>query len=354
MLGVRFWVGVMVAGAFAALDPARGASSAPGSTSRYRVLHVCDCPPGMASDERASLIDAFARFGYVQGSNLDLATYDFGTFDASSNRVGPLFTLEKKALGNPYAALLTREIARNQAQLVLASGIRAAQGASEATRETPVVFWRVTDPIGLGLVDSLAHPGRNLTGFSRAIEKLTVKRLELIHEMLPRARRIAFMYIAGNAHHRKQADEVAAAGARLGLQIVDLAVPMDGWSPDRLEQTFAEMRRAGVEALLLPDTNVQPQLAVALAAKYRMPSIHALALAVTEWGGLAAYTTAVADEPAGVSSYAVRILKGEKAGDLPVQEPTQYELLLNLRAARDLGISFPAKVRLRATRMLEK
>ena len=114
------------------------------------------------------------------------------------------------------------------------------------------------------------------------------------------------------------------------------------------------MRQTGIEALLLPDTNRYPELVVALAAKYRLPSIHALAHAVTDWGGLAAYTTAAPDELAGVSTYAMRILKGEKAGSLPVQEPTQFELLLNARAARDIGISFPPKLQLRATRVVEK
>ena len=128
----------------------------------------------------------------------------------------------------------------------------------------------------------------------------------------------------------------------------------DDWSADRLDDTFARMRQDGVDAFLLPDMNIQGAVVVALAAKYRMPTIHSLAHSVTDWGGLAAYTTSAQEELPGAVSYAVRILKGERPGTLPVQEPAQYELVLNSRAARDMGVAFPRTLMIRATAVIEK
>ena len=131
-------------------------------------------------------------------------------------------------------------------------------------------------------------------------------------------------------------------------------MPGDEWSADRLEGIFVRMRQDGVDAFLLPDMNVQGAVVVALAAKYRMPTIHSLANSVTDWGGLAAYTTSAKEELPGAASYAVRILEGERPGTLPVQEPAQYELVLNSRAARAMGVSFPPTFMIRATTVIEK
>jgi putative ABC transport system substrate-binding protein len=343
---------IVALGLAAAID-AGGASSAPAATPQ-RVLHVCDCPPAMAQDERSALLLSMARLGYEQGRNLDLVSYDFTSAGLEAARRAPMFSVDPRAGRDAYAEFLARQVVLDRSRLVLASGMRAAQGASRAALDVPVVFWRVSDPIGVGLVDSLARPGANRTGFSRGIEKLTVKRLELLQEMLPRARTVAFLFVADYEHHRQQAAEVRQAAAGRKLRLVEYSLPMNDWSAERLEATFARMRQDGVDALLLPDVNVQPRLVSDLAAKHRLPTIHSLALAVIEWGGLAAYTTSERDELPGVARYAVRILAGERAGDLPVQEPAQYELVLNSRAARALGISFPRSFMLRATSVIDK
>lgn len=339
-----------VCGGVVGTNRAWAASSAPAGWRPYRVLHVCDGPPAMASEERAAILRALAQRGLVQGQNLDLATFDFDT--AGGGRGSALPAVQ--GVDNPYAIFLEREIARMQAQLVLASGVRVVQGAQKSGRETPVVFWRVTDPVGFGFVKTLAQPGGNLTGFSRALEKLTVKRLELLNEMLPRARRVGFVFIENYGHHREQAEEVRAAAESRGLRVVNYPVPMGEWSEPGLEAVFVRMRQDGMDAFLLPDINVQGRLVVELAEKHRLPTIHALSLAVTEWGGLAAYTTSAPAELAAVAEYADRVLKGEKPRDLPVQEPAQFELVLNARAARAIGVSFPRTFMLRATRVVEQ
>jgi hypothetical protein len=238
---------VSVCGAVLGINPASGAGSAPGAWRQYRVLHVCDGPPAMASDERAAILLALAKRGLVQGQNLDFATFDFET--AGGGGRNSLSAVK----GNPYASFLEREIPRMQAQLVLASGVRVVQGTQETGRETPVIFWRVTDPVGFGFVKSLAQPGGNVTGFSRALEKLTVKRLELLNEMVPRARRVGFLFIENYAHHAEQADEVRAAAESRGLKVVNYPVPMSEWSTENLEAVFVRMRQDGIDVFLLPD-----------------------------------------------------------------------------------------------------
>ena len=348
----RLMIAVCLWGAVLGANAASAASSAPAAARPYRVLHVCDGPPSMAGEERAALLLALAKRGLLQGRNLELVTFDFETSGAGGRQA--LSAVGKDGVDNPYTSFLEREIPRMQAQLLLASGVRVVQGAQEAGRDTPVVFWRVTDPVGFGFVKTLAQPGGNLTGFSRALEKLTVKRLELLNEMLPRARRIGFLFIEAYDHHRRQAEEVRTAAASRALQVVDYAVPRGEWSAGRLDAVFVLMRQDGIDAFLLPDINIEGQLVVELAEKHRLPTIHALSHAVTEWGGLAAYTTSAPAELASVSEYAGRVLKGERPRDLPVQEPAEFELVLNTRAARAIGVSFPTTFVLRATRVVDR
>jgi len=306
---------------------------------------------------------AFTKLGYSQGVNLDLVTYDYFRV-AVVSPPGPMYSArsgaeaERPSRGasprNEYVDFFKQQALRPQPQLILASGVRVAEGAKQAGSNTPVVFWRVTDPIAFGFVESFARPGGNLTGFSRGIERLTVKRLELLQQMLPQATRIAFLYIEDNPHHVKQSEELRMAAEGRGLLISYLGLPLRDWLAPRLEEIFAGMRKDRIDAFLLPDINVQGQLVVDLAAKYRLPTIHALSQVVTEWGGLAAYTTLPSDELEGVAKYAVRILKGESPRDLPVQEPVEYELVLNTRAARAMDLEFPPVFMLRATKVVEK
>jgi len=313
-----------------------GVNAAAPAPGLHRVLYICDCPGNMAAEEREGLLIALARLGYIPGRNLDFVSYDIDNKKTS------------------YAELLAQEIAAAKTDVVLASGVRIAEAARQAKGAPPVVFWRLTDPVGLGLVASLARPEGNLTGFSRAIEKLTVKRLELLHEMLPQARRIAFVSVADNPSHRRQMSEVAAVAPSLGLEVTDVARPSSRWNRDGLETVFASLRKEGVDAFLLADLNTEPRTLIELAAKYRLATIHSLTHVVTDWGGLAAYATVANGEPAAVADYVDRILKGARPADLPVQEPSRFELVLNARAARNIGLSFPPPLLLRATQVVEK
>jgi len=227
--------------------PSVAASSAPaGTPPPARVVHVCDCPASAAQEERSELVRLFAKVGYVEGRNLELTTYSVETLNDASRGGGPLYSLGEQFGPNPYASFFKTRVARSQPQLVLASGVRVVAAARDSQVSTPVVFWRITDPVGLGFVAALARPGGNLTGFSRAIEKLTVKRLELLHEMVPGAQQVAFVYIEDFAAHVRQAAEVKAAAARIGLRVRDYALPWTHWNEVELEALFATMRRDGI------------------------------------------------------------------------------------------------------------
>jgi putative ABC transport system substrate-binding protein len=348
------WSVVAALSGAAAFGVASAAEDTQRTAATNRVVHVCDCPAEHAGDERNALLQAFGKRGFEQGRNLDLVTYDVNVLGPDPKGAGPLSLLGNAGAGKPYADFLSRLLAIRQPRLILASGIRVAQGAREASGGTPVIFWRLTDPMGFDLIQTLAQPGGNLTGFSRAIEKLTPKRLELLHEMLPAVRRIGFVWIEDFDHHRAQAAEVRRASEVLGLTVTSYALPSADWTPERLDAVFATMRRDRVEAFLLPDINVQPRTLVELATKYKLPTIYPLPHAVSDWGGLAAYSTSAPDELTKVVDYAVRILRGENPRALPVQEPTQYELVLNLKAAREMGLSFPVAFKMRATSVVEK
>lgn len=288
----------------------------------------------MAAEERNVLLVEFGKLGYVQGKNLDLQTWD------------------AKAADSGWEALVRREVERKPA-LVLASGIRSAQAAKAVTTNIPIIFWRVADPVGQGLVASLGRPGGSLTGFSRGIESLTPKRLEILHELVPGAKQIGFVYILDDANHQRQAAAVRASAPSLGLVVRDYAMSRSIWSEESLDALFKRMRREGIDAFLLPDTNMHPMTLVQMAAKYRLPTVYSLPHMVTDWGGLAAYST----EPSGfneIVQYADRVLKGTKPADLPVREPSRFELVFNARAARDIGIALPRMLLVRASQVVEK
>jgi putative ABC transport system substrate-binding protein len=310
-----------------------GLTSAATASSQH-ILHACDCPPTMAAEERDMLLLNFGKLGYLQGGGLDLQTLD-GASGADS-----------------WEALLRRQV-ENKPALILASGVRVAQAAKVVTTDIPVVFWRVTDPVGSGLASSLSKPGANVTGFSRGIEKLTPKRLEVLRELLPSAKTIGFVYISDDEPHRRQATAVKDAAPSLGLRVIDYALPRTDWSEASLDRLFQRMRRDGVDGFLLPDINIYPQTLVELSDKYRLPTVYSLTHMVTGWGGLAAYSTE-ASSFTDVVGYADRILRGAKPADLPIHEPTRFELILNTRAARDMQVALPKMLLLRATEIVEK
>jgi len=217
-----------------------------------------------------------------------------------------------------------------------------AYAAAKATRTLPVVFVGITDPVASGLVASLARPGGNVTGLSNAGIDLLPKRLELLKAAVPGATRVA---ILGNPEHRlysQMRNDVERTGRAVGLKpsFIEVREPAD------FEGAFTLMTKGSAEALIVlehPTLAVQWTRIIELAAKHRLPAMY-------EWrhwaesGGLMSYGTDYADLYRRAASYVDKILRGAKPADLPVEQPTKFELVINLKTAKALGLTIPPSV----------
>jgi len=238
--------------------------------------------------------------------------------------------------------------------VVTAGGTLAALAAKQATKTVPIIFIAVSDPVSSGVVTSLAHPGGNVTGLSNINAELVGKRLEYIMQAVPGLSRVAVLWQPGGLGERtemamlKQADDTARAlGVR--LQFVEAREPAD------LEAAFSEMTRGKAHALtLFPSTmffNERTRIAN-LAARNRLPAVYQLREFV-EAGGLMAYGTHLADLFWRAAGYVDKILKGAKPADLPVEQPTKFELVINLKTAKALGLTIPPSLLQRADQVIE-
>jgi putative ABC transport system substrate-binding protein len=230
----------------------------------------------------------------------------------------------------------------------------SALAAKQATRTIPIVFAAIPDPVSSGLVTSLARPGGNVTGLSALSPELVGKRLELLKRAVPGVSRVAVLWQPGATGERTVKDilkeaEVAARALGVRLQFVEARGPAD------IDRAFSDMTGARADALtVLPGAmfvNERRRL-VALAAKNRLPAVYGLREYV-DTGGLMAYGPNLADLYRRVATYVDRILKGTKPGDLPVEQPTKFELVINLKTAKDLGLTIPQSVLARADEVIQ-
>jgi putative ABC transport system substrate-binding protein len=272
--------------------------------------------------------------GYVEGQNV---------------------TVEYSWLGGHYerlSALVADMVRRQVAVIATPANQQASLVAKAATSSIPIVFGVSEDPVTLGLVASLARPGGNATGINFYTTEVVAKRLGLLHELLPKATRIAVLINSANASSAEATLKEATEAARaLGMQVQVLNASTDG----DIDAVFAAMERTRVDALFVAGdaffTSRSAQFA-ALAARYRMPTSYA-AREMVEAGVLMSYGTDVTNSFRQVGNYVGRILKGEKPADLPVQQSTKFEFVINMRAARALGLDVPNSMQLLADEVIE-
>jgi len=210
----------------------------------------------------------------------------------------------------------------------------------------------VGDPVGLGLVASLARPGRNVTGLAYSVGlELFGKQLELLKEIAPKVRRVAILSNPGNPAHALAVEEAKVAARSLGVELLLL----EARSPDEFEGAFAAMANERVGALLVvpdPVFNLNQTRLISLAARGRLPSAFGQR-GYVEAGGLVYFGPNLPDQYRRAATYVDKILKGAKPGDLPVEQPTKFELVINLKTAKALGITIPQSVILRADQVIE-
>jgi putative ABC transport system substrate-binding protein len=235
--------------------------------------------------------------------------------------------------------------------VILASSSRAVATLQQASRTVPIVFTTIYEPVAQGFVQSLAHPGGNTTGFTMPEATVGAKWLELLKEIAPHVTRVAFMFDPDNPGPMQSSRSVEAAASNFAVEVV--MAPVHG--PAEIEAAVTMLGREPGGGLIVPPNSFllnYRKLIVELAARYRLPAIYGLSF-ITAEGGLASYGVKTSEQFRQAAGYVDRILRGEKAGNLPVQQPTRYELVINLKTAKALGLNVPPTLIARADEVIE-
>jgi putative tryptophan/tyrosine transport system substrate-binding protein len=288
--------------------------------------------------DRPPLLDAFRQrlreLGWVEGQNIVI------DYRYAEDRVDRLPDL-------------AAELVRLKVDLIIASaGTQVATAAKNATETIPIVMIFVRDPVGTGLIASLARPGGNVTGVSgTAGLEMFAKQLDLLKETVPKLRRVAILSNPANAYHQLAIREVNVAARSLGVQLQLL----EARGPNEFDGAFAAMAKERVGALLVLSDAIfgshRTRLAD-LAARSRLPAAYGVRDSV-EAGGLMSYGPSFLDSYRRAATYVDKILKGAKPADLPVEQPTKFELVINLKTAKALGLIIPQTLLLRADQVIE-
>jgi putative ABC transport system substrate-binding protein len=312
----------------------------------------------------AQQADKIARIGYL---SLNVRAGDAGYAFREAFRQGlrdlgyveshNLLIEYRDAEGKPerFPALAAELVALKVDVIVATGGTLGALAAKQATTILPIVFPGVGDPVSEGLVNSLARPGGNVTGLSVFAPDLVGKSLELLTQTVPGVSRVALLLHPDTLTDRTNKDrlKIADAAARiLGLRLQVL----EARGPEDFDRAFSEMTRARAGALVVLPTAVfdnERRRLAGLAAKHRLPTVYSFPHYV-EAGGLMSYGPDIADSFRRAATYVDKILKGAKPGDLPVEQPTKFQLIVNRKAARGIGLTIPPSVLVRADHVIEK
>lgn len=246
---------------------------------------------------------------------------------------------------------LAAELVRLKMDVIVTAGTGGALPVKKATNTIPIVFTIVSDPIGAGLVASLARPGGNLTGLSSFSQDLSGKRLELLKEAIPNPSRVAVLYDPNDPSKVAEFKEIEVAARSLGVQLQALEVR----GPGEFESAFKAATRVKAAALLVLPTTVtvtHRKPIAELATKSRLPTMWAES-GLMDAGGLMSYGPSYADLYRRAATYVDKILKGAKPADLPVEQPMKFEFVINLKTAKQIGLTIPPNVLARADRVIK-
>jgi putative ABC transport system substrate-binding protein len=284
------------------------------------------------ADLWGAFVQGLRELGYVEGHNL---------------------MIEERSSEGRYEQLaaFADELVRLKVDVIVVPAGQNAKAAQQATRTIPIVAASLSDPVGTGLATSFAHPGGNVTGFSFAGSELAGKQLELLKEMVPRLSRVAVLANPDNRSHAAWVTEAVAATRSLQLRLH----PLKARRADELDGAFATLasQRAGA-LLVVPDSMFLLQRAriADLAAKRRVPAMYGLREHV-DAGGLAFYGASLRESFRRAATYVDKIIKGAHPGDLPIEQPTRFELVINLKVAGALGLKIPPLLLARADAVIE-
>jgi putative ABC transport system substrate-binding protein len=298
-------------------------------------LHKIGILSPTSSSAAAGNIKAFQQglreLGYVEGKNIVVE------FRYAEGRMNTLTELAE-------------ELVRLKLDVIVTNSAPAVQAVKNAGKTIPIVFAAAADPIEAGLVSSLAKPGGNATGLVLLTPELNGKRLELLKEAFPKVTRVAFLWGPGGAGDRRFR-EADAAAKTLGLQLRSVGLK----DPGDFESAFQEAKSGGVQALTTtphPFLTTHRARIIDLAAKNRLPAMYTAPVWV-ESGGLMSYSPDILDNWRRAATYVDKILKGAKPAELPVEQPMKFELIINLKAAKQIGLMIPPNVLARADKVIK-
>jgi putative ABC transport system substrate-binding protein len=305
-----------------------------------RIARIGYLSPNLASGPhlREAFRQGLRDLGYVEGRNLVI---EYRDAEGKVERI--------PALAAELVALKVDVIVTEGGNTVV------PLTAKQATRTLPIVFAGAADPVGSGLVASLARPGGNVTGLGGFLTELVGKRLELLTQAVPGVGQVAVLWLPGVYGERTEKEmltgaEVAARGLGVRLQFVEATR-----DPADFDRAFSDMTRARAGALTVLPSNMflrEHRRLVDLAAKSRLPAVYPFRQ-VVEAGGLMSYAASLTDSSRRAATYVDKILKGAKPGDLPVEQPTKFELVINLKTAKALGLTIPPSVLARADQIIQ-
>jgi putative ABC transport system substrate-binding protein len=278
------------------------------------------------------LRQALADLGWIEGRNLLVEQLSAET--------------QNERLPERAASLV-----RSGVSVILAENATATRAAMQATSTIPIVMMGVGDPIRYGFITSLARPGGNVTGLAFLISEMMLKNLELLKEVAPRTARVAFLVNPSNPGVAPTMADLQRAAPALGISVIQV----DVLTPEDFERAFATIVRERADGILVTPEQLifsQRHRIAAFAEKHRLPSAYA-SVRFMDAGGLMAMASNFSDFPRLLASYVDKLLKGAKAGDLPVEQPSKFELVINTKTAKAIGLTIPQSLLRRADRIIE-
>jgi putative ABC transport system substrate-binding protein len=323
---------VTLLGGAAAAWPLAARAQQAGGMRRIGVLmnRAADNSDGLA--RFAAFLQGLQEAGWAVGRNARI-DIRWGSTDVAGQRI--------------YA----EELVASAPDVILAGGTVSVLALQQTGRSVPIVFAAVADPVGAGFVDSLARPGGNATGFTAFEYAFSGKWLELLKEVAPRVKRGAVLRDAANPLGIGQFSAIQAVAPSLGVEVNPINL-RDAGEIERAVAAFARSPDGGLVVTTSADATVHHDLIIALAARHKLPAVYGDRFSVTG-GGLVSYSSDFVDQYRRAATYVDRILKGEKPADLPVQAPTKFELVINLKTAKAIGLTIPEALLLRADEVIE-
>ena len=299
---------------------------------RIGVLMLLAAEDAVAKARIVAFQQSLRRLGWIDGNNLQI-DYRWSTGDSDQVR--------KDAV----------DLVALAPDVLLATGSSSVAALQQATRTVPIVFALVSDPVGAGFVDSLPRPGSNATGFTNFEYVISAKWLELLKQIAPGLTRVAVLRDSAIAAGAGQLGAMQAVAPSLGVELSPIGVRDAG----EIERAIAAFARSPDGGLILTASALAPvhrDLIITLAARHRLPAVYYERYFAAD-GGLISYGPDQLDQYRRAAGYVDRILKGEKAANLPVQSPAKYELVVNLKTAKELGLTIPETILVRADEVIE-